>query len=156
MIPVVVTSWPTILPVLRAAAGALGFGRVKKMSSTTEERGGLGMSSTAEESAQTASVTVKNGEFVTEGMAEGTSLVVTRGDVRLTFRLDRKGKCQVEAFGAGMSKVELQRLAEKAAGKVVQMYAYHKLVTEAKNQGFVLVEETTDLQGAIRLRLRRF
>jgi hypothetical protein len=142
LIPVVVTNWPTILPVLVAAAGALGFtaGREKVRNVLTNK----------------VSVPVKNGEFVTDGLAAGASLEMVRGDVTLRFFLDRKGQCQVEASGSSMSKAELERLATTAAGKVVQMYAYHKLVTEAKNQGFTTVEEQVDERGAIRIRLRKF
>jgi hypothetical protein len=146
IVPVVVASWPTILPALAAAAGALGFRKLQEERRVNQDR------RTAD---QTASVPIKNCELVGEELGAGQSMEVEKEGVRVRFSVDDKGHCKVAVTGAGHSKSELHVIGQEMADKVVQMVTYHRLMNEANGQGFELVNEEVDEQGAIRIRLRR-
>jgi len=143
IVPVVVSSWPTILPALVAAAGALGF---KAARSEGKPRA---------DTCATAEVSVRNSSVVGAELTAGQELVVAAGGVTLRFFVDEQRRCRVHVSGSGRSREELEELGQRAADKVVQMFAYHRLVNEARQHGFELVREEVDEQGAIRLRLRR-
>ncbi len=146
IVPVIVTSWPTILPVLTAAAAAMGF---------SARRDGLNAQDrTRRDVVPSATVVMENSALSGAEVAAG-EMVVTRGDVTLRFSLDGKGHVKVCTEGRGKSKQELEAIGRQAAGKVAQMYAYHQLRAEAANMGFDLVEEQVDEKGAVHIRLRR-
>ena len=148
IIPVVVTSWPTILPAILGAAGALGF---KATSEASEIEGGL-----VGASAKTATtVEVKNAEVIGEELGAGQSLTMERDGVTLRFTVDSRGRCRVHVDGPGRSKAELKQIGEQAAQKVVQMYSYHRVMSQAQELGYELVEEKVDEQGGVRIRLKR-
>jgi hypothetical protein len=146
IVPVIVTSWPTILPVLTAAAAAMGF---------SMRREGLNaLARKKQEAIPSATVVMENSALSGAEVAAG-EMVVTRGDVTLKFSLDGKGHVKVCTEGPGKSKAELEAIGRQAAGRVAQMYAYNQLRAEAANMGFSLVEEQVDEKGAVHIRLRR-
>lgn len=148
ILPIVVTSWPTILPAILGAAGALGFKAVREEVEIKGELVGA--------SAETGTtVEVKNAEVIGDELGAGQSLTVVRDGVTLRFRVDSRGRCQVHVDGEGRSKAELQRIGEEAAQKVVQIYSYHRVMAQAQELGYELVEEQVDEQGGLRIRLKR-
>jgi len=147
IVPVVVSSWPTIAPALVAAASALGFSAARQNRKRKTESGA--------ETEVSASVEVENTSVVGEELEAGQSLDVVKDDLKLSFGVNRQGQCQVTVSGKGRSKEELQAIGQQAAHKVVQMYTYNKVMTELKNRDFQVLEEEVDEQGAIRLKLRR-
>jgi hypothetical protein len=100
-------------------------------------------------------VEVKNAEVIGEELGAGQSLTVERDGVTLRFAADSRGRCRVHVEGPGRSKAELQRIGEEAARKVVQMYSYHRVMSQAQELGYELVEEQVDEQGGVRIRLKR-
>ncbi len=148
IIPVVVTSWPTTLPAILGAAGALGF---KATNDASEIKGDLSGAS-----AKTATtVEVKNAEVIGDELGAGQSLTVEKDGVTLRFAVDSRGRCRVHVDGPGRSKAELKQIGEQAAQKVVQMYSYHRVMSQAQELGYELVEEKVDEQGGVRIRLKR-
>jgi len=148
IIPVVVTSWPTILPAIIGAASALGF---KATREEIEMKGDLSGAS-----AKTRTVVeVKNAEVIGEELGAGQSLTMERDGVTLRFQVDSRGRCRVHVDGPGRSKTELKAIGEQAAQKVVQMYSYHRVMAQAQELGYELVEEQVDERGGVRIRLKR-
>lgn len=148
IIPIVVTSWPTILPALLGAAGALGF---KVQREVSEIEGNIvGAAARAG-----TTVEVKNSEVIGEELGAGQSLVVARDGVTLRFAVNRRGRCVVHVDGEGRSDAELKAIGEQAAQKVVQIYSYHRVMAQAQEMGYELLEEQVDEQGGLRIRLKR-
>jgi len=50
----------------------------------------------------------------------------------------------------------LRALGEELSGRVVQQYVYQKLMEEMQTRGFVVVEDETDANHAIRLKVRHW
>lgn len=148
LIPVVAASWPTIVPALTATAAALGY-------SISKAVGEAGSKASGQHAETSAEVAVKNASVLGEELGAGQSMTMERDGVTLRFTVDGSGRCKVVVSGPGKSKAELAKIGEVAANKVVQMYTYNRLMSQAKSQGFDVVEEQVDEQGALRIRLRR-
>ncbi len=147
IIPVVVTSWPSLLPVLLGAAGALGF-KPKAQAGTEVDNSRLRASTEAV-------VEVENAEVISDEIGAGNSLLVERDGVTLRFAVDGRGRCRVHVDGPGKTKAELKQIGQEAGRKVVQIYSYHRVMAQAEELGYQLTDEGVDEQGAIRIRLKR-
>jgi hypothetical protein len=141
--PIVVGSWPAIASAALGAAAAMGF----TVSSAEREVA-------RPQGPRTVEMEVPNSEVVAEGVARGQKLRIHRDGVVIEIGVDERGKCTVCASGEGVSKAELRRIGEEVAGRVVQQFAYHKLVTELKSRGYQIAEESVQQDQSIQLRVR--
>lgn len=140
--PMVVASWPTISLAVSGVAAAMGFTVVSPMQA--KER--LGQ--------RRVETDVPNSEVVEESMAPGQKIRIQRGDVVVEFGRDERGACTVCVTGEKHSKVELEAIGQEVAGRLVQQFAYHKLMTELADRNFSVVEEHVDRDESIRVRVR--
>jgi hypothetical protein len=139
--PIVVGSWPMIASAIAGAAGAMGF------TVLTGEREPPRTGRTTVESE------VPHSEVVAETLARGETIRIEREGVTIAFGVDERGKCTVCASGQGRGKAELKQIAEEVSGRIVQQFAYHKLMTELKARGFAIEEETIERDQSIRIRV---
>jgi hypothetical protein len=142
--PIVVGSWPMISSAIFGAAGALGF---VVASGGTEEHRRAGAETRVESE-------VPNSEVLAGELPRGEKLRIQRDGVLVEFGLDERGRCTVCVSGKKHSKAELRRIGEEVAGRVVQQFAYHKLMTELKSKGYNVVEESVQKDASIQLRVR--
>ncbi len=145
IVPIVISSWPTILPAITAAAAAMGFSAARREQKTAAQT----------HAGASATVDVKNANVVGEELGAGQRFIVHKDDVSIEFTTDARGRCKITVHGEGRPKWELEAIGKEAANRVVQMYTYNKVMTELKQRDFDVVEEEVDEQGAIRLKLRR-
>lgn len=141
--PIVVGSWPAIATAVLGAAGAMGFTVISGESEIEAEAG-----------RRSVETEVPNSEVVAETLARGERLRIEKDGVLIEFGVDDRGKCAVCASGEGVSKNELRRIGEEVAGRVVQQFAYHKLVNELKNRGYRIAQESVQQDQSIQLRVR--
>ncbi|MBK7404269.1 MAG: DUF1257 domain-containing protein [Phycisphaerales bacterium] len=141
--PIVVGSWPAISAAVLGAAGAMGFAAVG-----AEERlpGPTGR--------RRVETDVPNSEVVSETLARGEKIRFTRDGVSIEFGVDGRGKCTVCATGEGYTDAQLRRIGEEVAGRIVQQFTYHKLVSELKQRGYSIAEESVEGDQSIQLRVR--
>lgn len=142
--PIVVGSFPMIASAATAVAGSMGF------AVASSERG-LKRTKAGPEAVEAE---VPNSEVLEEQVSAGQTIVISQGGVNIEFRRDARGRCKVCASGSA-SKIELKRLAEEAAGRLVQQFAYHKLATELKARGFVISRESVGNDDSIQLRVQQ-
>jgi hypothetical protein len=98
---------------------------------------------------------VPNSEIVAEEMAPGQKIRIEREGIVIDFGIDERGACTVCVSGQGHSKTELERIGEEVAGRVVQQFAYHKLMTELKNRNYSIVEESVQEDDSIQIRIKQ-
>jgi len=91
---------------------------------------------------------------VADGMAPGKTIVVQKGDITIEFGQDHRGKCTVCVSGDRHAEKELKRIGEEVAGRVVQQFVYHKLVSELKNRNYSVVDEEVLEDESVRLNIR--
>ena len=141
--PLVVASWPVVSAAIMGAATGMGFA-VQGSQLHEEKR-------TSRKKVETE---IDNSEVVTDGMTPTEKIVVQRDGVTIEFSSDQRGRCTVCVSGERHSKKQLKQIGEEVAGRIVQQFAYHKLVTELKNRNYSIVEEEVLADQSVRLRVR--
>jgi hypothetical protein len=147
--PVVIAAWPAFSAAVVAAATSLGYQIVS-------ETGKRGHTAVAAEQSGKISLEIPQSELVTSHLGRDQRLAVTRDGVTVTFSRDARGKASLCVTGSGQSDDVLRALGEELSGRVVQHYVYQKLMDEMRTRGFVVVEEETDTNHAIRLKVRHW
>lgn len=144
--PVVVGSWPAIATAALGAAASLGF---TVAGVRPRETGRV------REPLRTVTSELPGSEVLAEGLAEspGDGLEVEKDGVRVRFGRDAQGRCSVCVEGR-LPEEALRRLGEEVAGRVVQQFVYHKLLTELENRSLLVVEEQVLADRTVQLRVR--
>jgi len=141
--PMVVCAWPAIASAIMGAAASMGFSL--RGSALHEEK---------ESRLRKVERDIEQSEVVADQLNPGEKIVVTRDDLTVEFGQDRRGRCTVCVSGLRHSEKELKRIGDEIAGRVVQQFAYHKLVTELKHRNYSVVEEEVLADQSVRLRIR--
>lgn len=143
--PVVIASWPVIATTVASVAASMGFTIVSGLDQEQKQR---------VETTTKVETDVPNSEVLEGEMGPDQKIVIHRDDVTLTIGRDERGACTVCAQGTHQSKAELRRIGEDVAGRLVQQFAYHKLMTELKARNFNVVEQAVHDDESIRVRVR--
>jgi hypothetical protein len=146
--PVVVAAWPAFSAAVVAAAASLGYQVVSEVRRGPEAEAGA-------ESGQ-VELEIPNSEVVTGQLGREQHISVTRDGVTVTFSRDARGKAALCVTGSGQSDEELRALGEELSGCVVQQYVYQRLQDEMRARGFLVVEEETNADRSIRLKVRHW
>ncbi len=141
--PIVVGSWPMIASAVAGAASAMGFAVVGSETATDE--------SSAETTVETE---VPNSQVVAEAMKPGQKIRIVREGITIEFGVDERGACTVCVSGIGQTKADLKRIGDEVAGRVVQQFAYHKLMTELKKRNYSVLEEGVQEDDSIQVRVK--
>lgn len=140
--PVVVASWPIVSSAVLSAAAAMGFTVVSAGATVGTE----------EDAANRVEVDVENSDVVAEHMAARQSIRIVRQGVEVEISTNENGVLTVCASGKG-SKAQLRVVGEEVAGRVVQQFAYHKLMSELSARGFRIEQESVGADQAIEVRV---
>jgi hypothetical protein len=141
--PIIIASWPAIASAVVSAAGSMGF-TVLASHATVD----LPTSTDSVESE------IPNSEVLAETLSGGEKIRIRKDNVVVDIGVDSRGKCSVCVSGKGKSKSELKRIGEEVSGRIMQQFAYHKLVTELKARGYSIAEESVQRDQSIQMRVR--
>jgi len=141
--PLVISSWPVIASAIMGAAASMGF-----------SVGSGALQEPCKPRRKRVESEIENSEVVADEMAPGQTIVIERDGVRLEFSLDERGRCTVCASGENHSDRQLKKIADEVAGRVVQQFVYHKLVTELKSRSYEVTGEEVLKDQSVRLRVR--
>ncbi|HMN41347.1 MAG TPA: DUF1257 domain-containing protein [Phycisphaerales bacterium] len=141
--PIIIASWPAVASAVLGAAGSMGF------TIAAAERGKELPAGDARVETE-----VPNSEVLAETLSRGEKIRIAKDGVIIEIGVDDRGRCTVCASGRGKSKPELKRLGEECSGRIVQQFAYHKLVTELKTRGYQIAEESVQKDQSIQMRVR--
>ena len=143
LIPAATAAWPVLATAAAAAATSLGFA-VAPSTALAEE-----------EERRCVDVELTNAEALTQGMNRNEQLVFERNGAIINVHRNQDGRIAVKVMGQGAEE-ELRAIGQEMSNALVRQYAYHQLVTELKQREFALVDEATEDDGTIRLRVRAF
>ena len=146
--PVVVAAWPAFSAAVVAAATSLGYQVVSEA-----KNGRAAVTSAAPDR---VNLDIPNSELVTGQLGRDQRISVTRNGVTVTFSRDSRGKAALCVAGTGQTEEELRALGEELSGSVVQHYVYQRLMDEMHQRGFTVVEQETDANRAIRIKVRNW
>ena len=149
MAPVVIAGWPAFSAAVMAAATSLGYqvaSEVAKPKGIVAEK----------EQAGAVNLEIPRSEVVTSQLGRDQRMSVTREGVTVTFSRDARGKAALCVTGSGQDDATLRALGEELSRAVVQQYVYQKLIDEMRTRGFVVVEQETNEDRSIRLKVRHW
>jgi len=147
--PVVIAAWPAFSAAVMAAATSLGYTLVDEQQWANETR-----SMTKPDNR--VDLEVPHSELVIDTLQRDQHISVTRDGVTVTFARDVRGKASLCVTGEGHSEAELKARGEQLSQRLVQKYVYQRLMQEMSARQFVVVEEETDENHAIRLKVRHW
>ncbi|MCB9858783.1 MAG: hypothetical protein H6818_24145 [Phycisphaerales bacterium] len=142
--PLVITSWPVLASAIAGAAASMGF-TIQPAVVQDENR------KVRKKGVETE---IENSEIIKDEIGPGQKIVITKGDISIEIGQDERGACTVCVTGSKHSDVELRAIGEEVAGRVVQQFAYHKLMTELKNRNYSIVDEEVLADESVRVRVR--
>lgn len=138
------TAGPALIGLISAAVAAAGASLGLTLIEGTED---------AEAASTAVDLCVNNIEEVASGMSPGQKTAFRGDGVKVTFYLDELGRGAVRVEGS-RSEAELRELGETMAKRVVQQYAYHRLVGEMRERNMNIVEEEVEADGTVRMLVR--
>lgn len=147
--PVVIAAWPAFSAAVVAAAGSLGYTVVEESKKEAESAG-------KSQLVNRVDLDVPHSQLVMDTINRDQRISVTRDGVTVTFARDPRGKASLCVTGEGHTEAELRALGEALSQRLVQKYVYQRLKEEMRLRQFVVVEEETDQDQAIRLKVRHW
>ncbi|MEK7855114.1 MAG: hypothetical protein AAB288_03415 [Acidobacteriota bacterium] len=148
--PLVVASWPVVSSVVVAAAASLGYSAVDAVETAATSN---------DESIQKermVNLELVQSEMVTDHLGRDQKISVVRGYVTITFSRDARGKVQLCVTGAGHTPEDLRVIGEELGQRIVQKFIYQRLIDEMKKRQYLVVEEETQADQTIRLKVRHW
>ena len=147
--PVVIAAWPAFSAAVVAAATSLGY-------TVAEQLAHQGGTAAPRSKTPAVNLEIPQSELVTGQLGRDQKISVTREGVTVAFSRDARGRAALCVTGSGQSDEVLRVLGEELSKRVVQKYVYQRLIEEMRARRFVIVEEETDSQQAIRLKVRHW
>ena len=148
--PVVIAAWPAFSAAVVAAATSLGY-QVASEAATMKNNAGP-----RDKGSRNVQLEIENSEVVTNQLGRDQRIVVTKGGITITFSRDARGKASLCVSGEGHEKDELKAMGEELSQAVVQQYVYQKLMDEMRARGFNVIEEETNADRSIHLKVRHW
>jgi hypothetical protein len=139
--PIVIASWPVLASAILGAATSMGFTLRTEMLHEEKPR------------KHKVETDVPNSEVVADAMGRGEKIVVQRDDVTVEIGQDERGACTVCVTG-DQSDRALRKIGEEVAGRIVQQFAYHKLMSELKKRNCTVVDEQVLADESVHVRIR--
>jgi hypothetical protein len=140
--PIVVASWPALSAAIMGAAASMGF---------SVQAAGAPAEKAAKRRVET---NIPNSEILAEELQRGQRIVVQRGDITIEFGQDLRGACTVCVTGKNHSDAALRKIGDDVAGRVVQQFAYHKLMTELKSRNYTVLSENVLADESVQVRIQ--
>ncbi len=147
--PVVIAAWPAFSAAVVSAAASLGYAVVEEAKKAAE-------SAAKSPLVNRVDLQVPHSQLVMDTLNRDQRISVTRDGVTVTFARDPRGKASLCVTGEGHTEAELRALGEELSQRLVQKYVYQRLKEEMRLRQFVVVEEETDQNQAIRLKVRHW
>lgn len=149
--PVVIAAWPAFSAAVLAAATSLGYQVATEALNVKENA-----DAKPRNDSKNIKLEIENSEVVTNQLGRDQRIVVTKGGVTITFSRDARGKASLCVTGDGHEMDELKAMGEELSQAVVQQYVYQKLMDEMRARGFNVIEEETNADRSIRLKVRHW
>ncbi len=144
--PVVIAAWPAFSAAVAAAAVSLGYqvtSEVYVNQEVTNETNAVNLE-------------IAQSELVTDQLGRDQRIRVSKDGVVITFSRDARGRASICVTGQGIDEETLRALGEQMSRAVVQQYVYQRLMDEMRSKGFVVVEEQSEVDRSIHLKVRHW
>lgn len=146
VIPVVLAI-PAVPGVLSGLVGAAVFAAATGMGLRADEN------AECDAGGNSVDLRLENAAEAVAGVSVGQTMRFAGDGVTVEFSIDENGRAAVRASGR-KSGEELRELGETLAKRIVQQYAYHRIVTEMRERNMNIVEEEVEEDGTVRMLVR--
>lgn len=137
--------WPVMVSATTAVMVSLGFAAVKTCEEIDEEV----------DTKTHVELDIPNSTEVGQNLSREEKLVFEKDGVTVIFTRDVRGKVKVCVEGEGYTKAELEEFGRELAGRVIQRFAYDRIVAEMQQKsGMSMVEQSVDENDTIHIKLR--
>jgi len=151
--PIVVTSWPMITVAITAAVSTMGYAVTADVQQAITGECIEFQEERAEHRVK-EEIVLENSEILADARNRGETMTVVNGNIKATFHRDIRGTLRLSIEAVGFSKAEIRKIGDELIGRVTQQYAYNRLITEAKERGMEIVEETVEEDNTVKIRVR--
>ncbi len=139
-----VGGWAALTAAIAAACSAMGYqilrgSQVRQQS--LQEQSGVALTMEA--------------QALADALEREETIVVTQGDVQITFHKDPRGRVTMHVDGKNKTEAELKAIGQQVMNRILQQYAYQRVMDELEKRGFTVVKEEVDENQVIRIRVRR-
>ncbi len=148
---VVTTAWPIISAAAITVMASLGYATV---STAVDIAAGVNVDTANTDTANTVELEVENSQELGDSLGREEELVFAKDNIVVTFKRDIRGRLQVCVSGDGISKVQLRKMGEELANKVVQQYVYNRVVSELQETDMSIIDQEVDEDETIKIKLR--
>ncbi|MCC8190761.1 MAG: DUF1257 domain-containing protein [Planctomycetes bacterium] len=136
------------------AASAVMSGFITAAAVAAAKSMGLELTDNADATTTTCvDLCIDNPDEVASGISAGGEMTFTGNGVTVEFYQDEAGRSAVRVRGNG-TKAELRAIGETMAQRVVQQFAYHRIVNEMRQRNMNIVEEEVEQDGTVRMLVR--
>ncbi|HPB30702.1 MAG TPA: hypothetical protein PLB62_04550 [Candidatus Sumerlaeota bacterium] len=154
--PVLGWGWVMLMPVVMAAAGALGY-----RSLTSRQVSDWLQRDLERELREKRTIRLRMDEILTDVVSEEIGreerLDFVRDKIHLTFQRDTLGKFNIVVMGPRtMTTLELQIAGDEFARTIIQQFSHHKIARELDQRGVQIVGEEINEDGDIILHTRKW
>jgi hypothetical protein len=138
-------SWSLLSAAVAGTAAALGY-KVLDAEKSLEEI----------ECDNSVEVELEGSQVIAENMRRESQFVISNGDITATFARSADGRCTMHVAAKNMTEEELSAAGREIMGQVTQQYAYNKVLTELKGQGFTVSHEEVAEDKTIRIKVCKY
>ncbi|MHC9544522.1 MAG: DUF1257 domain-containing protein [Vulcanimicrobiota bacterium] len=146
----VVMAYPALLAAAVAVASSSGFTLVEQTARSAKQ-----MVETIESCEE---IEMESREELTKVIEAEGSFTLEKEDLLMIFSKSRNtGKVSLFVKDSGKrSKEELRSIASETMNRIIQRYAYDSVMKELKKDGYKVVEEHTEEDASIKLKVRKW
>jgi uncharacterized MnhB-related membrane protein len=144
IVPSVVGGWPILMAAIAAACSALGYQMMK----------GSKVAASATEVGKSVSMAL-DAQALSDALEREETVTVVQGDVTISFHKDPRGRVTMHVSGKNKTEAELQAIGQTVMNRILQQYAYQRVMEELEKRGFTVVKEEVDENQVIRIRVRK-
>ena len=145
--PAVIAGWPILCGAVAAAAGTLGYKSLKC---------GQEIELDIPNIQNSVEIPLEDSQVIADTMARESQFAIHKDDVAATFSRAADGRVSVHISGDNKTDSELDAIGQELIGRVTQQYAYNKVLTELKQQGFSVTSEEVANDQTIRIHVSKY
>jgi len=112
------------------------------------------VTASATEVGKSVSLTL-DAQALSDALEREETVTVVQGDVTISFHKDPRGRVTMHVSGKNKTEAELQAIGQTVMNRILQQYAYQRVMQELEKRGFTVVKEEVDENQVIRIRVRR-
>lgn len=143
--PVVIGAWPMVVAAAASVGASMGLSVGAGQAAEINSNGTVRKRVVTE---------VPNSEVLEEHIGIEDRIVLSRDGLEIEITRGEDGAIKLCVTGEEHSKAELERIGQEVAGKLVQQYAYHRIVSELRERKYDIVEESLQKDQSIQMRVR--